>query len=79
MGALELFMIGLGWLLWNNNERERRAEMQYIQQQLDRAVAAIERGEEPILDEFVWEMIEEYAATGQVHHAWWYLRRSRQG
>lgn len=77
MGALELFMIGLGWLFWNNSERERRAEMQYIQQQLDRAVAAIERGDEPILDEFIWEMIEEYAATGQVHRAGWYLRRSR--
>ena len=33
MGAWELFMIGLGWLLWNNNERERHAEIQYIQQQ----------------------------------------------
>lgn len=79
MGAWELFMIGLGWLLWNNNERERRAEMPYIQQQLDRAVAALEHGEEPILDEFVWTMIEEYDATGQIHRAGWYLRRSRQG
>lgn len=69
MGAWELFMIGLGWLLWNNNERERRAEMEYIQQQLDRAVASLERGEEPILDEFIWEMIEEYDATGQIHRA----------
>lgn len=79
MGALELFMLGLGWLFWNNNERERRAELQYIQRQLDRAVAALERGEEPILDEFVWDMIEEYNATGQIHRAEWYLRRSRQG
>ena len=53
--------------------------MQYIQQQLDRAVAALERGEEPILYEFIWEMIEEYDATGQVHRAGWYLRRSRPG
>ena len=60
MGAWELFMIGLGWLLWNNNERERRAE-------------------EPILDEFIWAMIEEYDATGPVHQAGWYLRRSRPG